>query len=120
AGRASILAPLETPKRAAEIQGGGRPTGGRVSPTTLVTPAHAGDLERFRFQRESIERCGIDLPHVALVDDEDVPLFRDLPHARGLTVISTREVLSRGIEDRRRAWGVKRRDPRYWWRTRTG
>ncbi len=87
---------------------------------TLVTPTFSGDLERFCLQRESIERCGIDLPHVAIVDHEDLPVFRDIPFNRGLTLVSTRDVLSRKIEQRRLAWGMRRREPKRWWFTRAG
>jgi len=81
---------------------------------TLLTPTYAGDFERFCLQRESIERCGIELPHVAIVQHEDLPRFKDLPHQRGLKLISTRDVLPRHIERRRTVWGVRRRDPRRW------
>ncbi len=81
---------------------------------TLVTPSHAGDLERFLLQRESIERCGIDLPHIALVDDEDIPLFQSIPFQRGLTLLSSRELLPPAVEARRKAWGARRRELRYW------
>jgi len=47
----------------------------------LITPTCDRDLERFAFQRESIERCAIELPQVAIVDSEDVALFeRRLGH----------------------------------------
>jgi hypothetical protein len=81
---------------------------------TLLTPTYAGDLARFSLQRESIERCGIELPHVAIVQHEDLSRFRDIPHQRGLTLISSRDVLPRHIERRRIAWGLRRRDPRRW------
>ena len=81
---------------------------------TLFTPTYAPDLERFRVQRESIERCGIDLPHVAAVNEEDLPRFRDLPFKRNLTLVSTRDILPPEIERRRRLWGVRRRNPRRW------
>ncbi len=81
---------------------------------TLITPAHAGDLERFRFQRESIERLGIcdSIRHVAVIDHEDLPVFRDLGYDRNLDLVSTRELLSRRLEARRRAVPRRRRDPR--------
>jgi hypothetical protein len=81
---------------------------------TLVTPVHAGDLERFRFQRESIERCGIDrdIRHVAIVDHEDLPVVRDVGYTSNLDLISTREVLPRRIEARRRSVWHRRRDAR--------
>jgi Family of unknown function (DUF6492) len=81
---------------------------------TLFTPTYGPDLERFRVQRESIERCGIELPHVAVVQHEHLPLFRDLPFQRNLTLVSTRDVLPPEVERRRRLWGIRRRNPRRW------
>lgn len=81
---------------------------------TLYTPTYARDYERFCLQRESIERCGIDLPHVAVVNHEDLPLFQNVPHRRGLTVLSARDVLPAWYDRRRKVWGYSRRDYRYW------
>jgi hypothetical protein len=81
---------------------------------TLVSPVHSRDFDRFCLQRESIERCGIDFPHVAIVDHEDMSKFRDMPYRQGLTLISTRDVLPRRIERRRCLWGIRRRNPRRW------
>lgn len=80
---------------------------------TLVTPTYAKDLERFRFQRESIERLGIcdDIRHVAIVDHEDLPAFRDLGFDRNLDLVSTREVLPRKMEARRVSRPRSRRNP---------
>jgi hypothetical protein len=74
-----------------------------VADVTLVTPTYAGDRKSFGFLRESIERCGIDLPHVAIIDHEDLSLFEGLEHRRGLTVLSTRDVLPTALEARRLA-----------------
>jgi Family of unknown function (DUF6492) len=82
---------------------------------SLFTPAFAGDLERFRILRESIERCGIDLAHVAVIDHEDIPAFRKLRYQKNLTLVSTRDALDPSIEGRRLAWGLRRRDLRRWW-----
>lgn len=84
------------------------------STVTLVTPSFAGDLERFVFQRESIERCAIDLPHVAIVDTEDLRLFQAIPFQRNLTIVPTSDVLPPSFERRRQVWGISRRDYRYW------
>ena len=81
---------------------------------TLITPTYRNDLDRFRLQRESIERCGINIPHVAVVHTEDMALFRDVPHRRNLTVVSTRQVLGASLDRRRRAWGVRRLNPLHW------
>jgi hypothetical protein len=43
---------------------------------TLVTPTYAGDLERFSLLRRSAQRWDVDLPHLAIVNDEDCDLFR--------------------------------------------
>jgi hypothetical protein len=81
---------------------------------TLITPAHAGDLDRFRFQRESIERLDIceTIKHLALVDHEDMPAFKDVGFDRNLELVSTRDLLPRKLEARRRAAPRRRRDIR--------
>ncbi len=81
---------------------------------TLVTPTYVKDLERFTFQRESIERCGIEIPHVALVNHEDVALFEKIPFRQNLRVLSSRDILPPRFEARRLAWGSRRRELRYW------
>jgi hypothetical protein len=81
---------------------------------TLFTPTYARDFERFCLQRESIERCGIDLPHVAVVNHEDLALFAKVPHRRGLTLLSAHELLPASYDRRRQVWGYSRRDYRYW------
>jgi len=82
---------------------------------TLFTPTYAPDFERFCLQRESIERCGIDIPHVAAVNDEDVEHFRkNVPHQKNLTILSTRDLLGQDLERRRKVWQISRRDYRYW------
>lgn len=78
---------------------------------TLYTPTYAPDYQRFCLQRESIERCGIELPHVAVVHHEDLAQFRQVPHQRNLTIVSTRDVLPRRIERRRGATGYPRKNP---------
>lgn len=81
---------------------------------TLLTPTYARDYERFCLQRESIERCGIDLPHVAIVHHEDLELFRKMPFQKRLTILSARDVLPASYDRRRQVWGYSRRDYRYW------
>jgi hypothetical protein len=83
-----------------------------MEPITFVTPSFARDYERFVFQRESMARCGIDVPHVVIVHDEEVDLFKRTPYCDGLTVLSTRDVLPPAIEGLRQAgripgWGVQ-------------
>jgi hypothetical protein len=74
-----------------------------VPDVTLVTPTYAGDRACFAFLRESIERCAIDLPHVAIVDHEDLSLFDGIEHRSRLTFLSTRDVLPTALEARRLA-----------------
>jgi uncharacterized protein DUF6492 len=81
----------------------------------FITPTFARDYERFSLQRESIERCGIDIPHLAIVNHEDLPRFADLPFRRNLTLISTADALPASFERRRKLWGTRRRsNPRHW------
>jgi hypothetical protein len=81
---------------------------------TLLTPTFRRDLERFALQRESIERCAIDLPHIAIVNTEDLPLFQKIPFKKNLTLLTTRQVLGKTIDRRRQVWRVSRKDYRYW------
>ncbi len=81
---------------------------------TLLTPTFRRDLERFALQRESIERCGIDLPHLAIVNTEDLDLFQRIPFQKNLTFLTTRQVLGKTMDRRRQVWRVSRKDYRYW------
>jgi len=81
---------------------------------TLLTPTFARDIDRFRLQRESIEQCGIELPHIAVVHDEDVEQFQSVPHRKNLRILSTSEVLGANIDRRRRAFRVRRLNPLHW------
>ncbi len=81
---------------------------------TLITPTYRPDFERFAFQRESLERCGIDVEHVAIVHSEDLELFQTVPHRKGLRILSTGQVLGSSLDRRRRAWGVRRLNPLHW------
>lgn len=85
---------------------------------TLLTPTFGRDLERFALLRESMDRGGVDLPHVAVVHTEDVAAFRAIKHNHRLTVRTTAEVLPPELERRRVARGYPRRDPRHWIRPR--
>jgi hypothetical protein len=84
------------------------------APVTLLSPTYEGDLPQFAFLRESLERCCVDLPHVAVVHEEDLPRFRELPHQKNLTLIGTRQVLGRKMERRRRSRPHRPRHPMYW------
>ncbi len=81
---------------------------------TLLTPTFKRDLAVFRFLRQSIESCGIDLPHVAVVNHEDLELFRQIEANRNLTVLSTRDVLPEWLELARLSPRYRRSDPRFW------
>jgi hypothetical protein len=81
---------------------------------TFFTPTYAQDVGRFTLLRESMQRFGIDLPHVAVVNHEDIPLFKAMPYQRHLTVLSTRDVLSPQMDRRRRLWLAGRRNPEVW------
>ena len=69
----------------------------------LITPTWAGDLDKFVFLRESIVRCGITIPHFAVVHTEDLGAFKAIPFSEGLSLIPTAEVLPATLERRRRS-----------------
>jgi hypothetical protein len=82
---------------------------------TFVTPTFARDYERFCLQRESLERCGVEIPHVAIVNHEDLAQFARMPFKKNLTLVSTADVLPASFEKRRKLWGISRRkNPKYW------
>ena len=85
-----------------------------TSRVTFVTPTYDRDLQRFTLLRESMEKCEIDIPHVAVVDDEDLPLFREMPFRHKLTLISSKDALPTRIEQRRAMPAYRRRHPYYW------
>ena len=60
---------------------------------TVVTPCHASDLERFAFLRESMAACGVRLPHVVVVPDDERPLFEHFATDSDLRVCTESEVL---------------------------
>lgn len=81
---------------------------------TFFTPTYARDFERFCLLRESLEYFGIEIPHVAVVNHADVGLFNTVPHRRGLSILSTRDILPTEFERRRQVWRISRKDYRYW------
>jgi hypothetical protein len=81
---------------------------------TFVSPTYAKDLQRFALLRESMERCDIDIPHMAVVQHEDLPLFQKIPFRHKLTLLSSRDVLPPEIEARRTATSYGRRHPYRW------
>ncbi len=84
------------------------------SRATFITPTYDRDLERFTLLRESMERCQVDVPHIAVVDHEDLPLFKKIPYAHKLTILSSQDVLPPAIEARRTAKKYRKRHPYYW------
>ena len=60
---------------------------------TVVTPCHASDLERFAFLRESMAACGVQLPHVVVVPDDDRVLFQRFATDSDLRICTESEVL---------------------------
>jgi Family of unknown function (DUF6492) len=68
---------------------------------TLLTPTYGRDIDRFLLLRESLERLEVGIPHIAVVHDEDMPAFKNIPFQAGLQIMSTRDVLPEAIEKRR-------------------
>jgi hypothetical protein len=60
---------------------------------TLLTPCYKADVERLAFLRESLMACGVDLPHVVVVPDDDRHLFERFESQPGLSVRTYAEVL---------------------------
>src|ERR1700733_8900629 len=60
---------------------------------TLLTPCYAPDLERFAFLRESMAACGVQLPHVVVVPDDDRRLFERFATDPDLCVCAYSEIL---------------------------
>lgn len=81
---------------------------------TFVTPTFRNDIERFCLLRESMEKCNIDIPHVAVVHHEDLSIFKKIPYQSNLTFLSTRDVLPMSLEKRRTAKEYSRKDIRYY------
>lgn len=81
---------------------------------TLLTPTFKRDYDRFVLQRESIVRTGIALPHIAIVNTEDKPLFDAMPFQDNLTILTSEQVLGRTMDRRRQVWKISRKDYRYW------
>lgn len=72
----------------------------------IITPSHIGDIDQFSILRRSIELFAPDLPHIAIVSSEDCNQFRDrFGDQVNLQIVSTREVLPRSVEQRRRKSG---------------
>ena len=76
---------------------------------TVVTPSYAFDLERFEFLRESMAACGVRLPHVVVVPDDERHLFEHCETDADLRVCTYREVFPKRLVDQL-AYGPSLRD----------
>ncbi len=63
----------------------------------MVTPCYAPDVERFAFLRESMMACGVELPHVVVVPDDDRGLFQRFATDSDLRVCTYSEILPSGL-----------------------
>ncbi|WP_129448240.1 DUF6492 family protein [Methylibium sp. Pch-M] len=68
----------------------------------LLTPTYRADLQRFGLLREALEALGCDWPHLAVVQTEDLPLFRNALGATRVEWIASAEVLPAEVEATRR------------------
>ncbi|HEX4871818.1 MAG TPA: DUF6492 family protein [Nevskiaceae bacterium] len=59
----------------------------------LLTPTYAPDLQRFRLLRESLLAAGCPLPHLAVVQTEDLPLFQRAGFDERVELLASAEVL---------------------------
>jgi hypothetical protein len=74
----------------------------------MLTPSHSADLQRFSLLRRSVTMFAPGMPHIALVNTEDLGLFADRFRGEpGLELIATRDVLPASIERRRRRSGPR-------------
>lgn len=74
-----------------------------MSSICFITPSYAGDIQRFSLLRRSVRMFAPGIPHIALVNSEDLGQFAD--RFRGepeLELVATRDVLPASIERRRR------------------
>lgn len=76
-------------------------SGGRDFSLCFTTPTWGPDLGHFRWLRRSLERAGLaDVPHIVVVQTEDVELFRELAKD-GVKLLTTAEVLPASVEQGR-------------------
>lgn len=83
----------------------------------IVTPSFAGDFERCRLLAESIERF-VEGEHYVLVDDIDIPQFRELERF-GTRIVDSRDLISSNYKRLpfSRVWMSKRGRPVRGWMT---
>jgi hypothetical protein len=81
-------------------------TGFMMNDIVIITPTYRPDIDRFAILRDSIARFAPELPHLAIVQTEHLPLFLDrFSNESNLEIISTADVLPRTLERIRRAHG---------------
>lgn len=68
----------------------------------LLTPTYRADLQRFGLLREALDAFGCDWPHLAVVQTEDLPLFRNALGSTRVEWIASAEVLPAQVEATRR------------------
>jgi hypothetical protein len=67
----------------------------------LVTPTHSRDLEQFSLLRRSINAFAPDYPHLAVVNTEDLPEFRNrFGSERNLEIVPSSDLLPKFLEFR--------------------
>lgn len=71
----------------------------------ILTLSYAADIERFALLRHSLDAFAAGLEHVAIIDTEDLPLFRQrFAGSPRVRFIPTSSVLPAGAERQRRFW----------------
>jgi hypothetical protein len=74
-----------------------------------VTPTFYRDIKQFSLLRRSLELFSPDVPHIAVVDTEDIGMFRErFAGGRSLEIVPTAEVLPRRLESTRCLWRSRR------------
>jgi Family of unknown function (DUF6492) len=72
----------------------------------MLTLSYSGDIQRFSLLRRSVTLFAPGMPHIAVVNSEDVGQFAArFRGERGLELVATRDVLPASIERRRRRSG---------------
>lgn len=64
----------------------------------LLTPTYAPDLMRFRLLRESLLAAGCELPHLAVVQTEDLPAFKAVGFDDRVELVASADVLPPGVD----------------------
>jgi hypothetical protein len=86
----------------------------------MLTLSYSGDIQRFSLLRRSVRMFAPGIPHVAVVNSEDVGLFADrFRDEPDLELVATRDVLPASVERRRRKTSGPKWLARGWLRRRT-